>query len=183
LEYLTKYYWQEGQCDWKVPEDLSNVFFTQYSRYENWSPSKHANYAISKGMRTLPVRSVGTYTSHSQLSDDLQDLHAYLMFVKFGFGRATSDACIALREGWTNREETLSWIENYDGEFPTKHLQKYLDYFDMTEDEFSAVIASHANREMVNHTYKYLWGVDPAVAKWRRKDTRIGMLNPGKYDF
>jgi len=182
LEYLTKFYYQEGQLDWSMPDNLDDVYFTQYSRYENWSPSTHANYAIAKGMRTIPVRSIGTYTSHSQLSDDLQDLHAYLMFIKFGFGRATSDASIAIREGWTDRDgEAIRWVEEYDGEFPNALLPKYLEYFDMTKQEFADVIAKHANKEIMQHDGGNIWSLQPWLSIWRRKDTKLHMVNPGRY--
>ncbi len=80
-EYLMKYYWQDN-LDWDIP-DLSKVFFTQWSRFENWSPTEHWTFAKGKGMRDEPVRNVGTLWGNSQLSDKLQDLHMYLCFVKF----------------------------------------------------------------------------------------------------
>jgi len=185
FDYLMQFYYQEGQLDWTVPDEdgFDKMYFTQYSRYEDWSPSKHANVAIAKGMQSIPVRSVGTYTSHSQLSDDLQDLHAYLMFVKFGFGRATSDASIGIREGWTNRDEAIEWIENYDGEFPNKLLPAYLEYFDMDERQFTDVIDKHANKDIMSKTYKYIWSLQAAEAIGRRRDTKISMVNPGRYDY
>jgi len=186
LDYLMQFYYQCGQLDWTMPDEdgYDKMYFTQYSRYENWSPSKHANYAIAAGMRTIPVRNIGTFTSHSQISDDLQDLHAYLMFVKYGFGRATSDASIAIREGWTDRDsEAIQWVETYDGEFPNAFLPKYLEYFNMTEAEFSGVIAKHANRNLLERTHKYIWALQPWLSIWRRKDTKLAMINPSRYSY
>ena len=137
-EYLMKYYWQ-GSLDWEIPDDLSDIFFTQWSRFENWSPSKHGNFAVAKGMR-CGGRNIGTFTIESQLSDKLQDLHCYLMYLKFGFGRCTSDVSIAIREGWMDKVEGGELIDAYDGEFPMKYVDEYLDYFNMTSDEFFAVL-------------------------------------------
>jgi len=180
-EYLNKFYWQDGQNDWLLPKRIDHVFFTQFSRFENWSPSLHGNFAVAKGMHTEPVRSCGTFTQISQLSDKLQDLHAYMMYVKFGFGRATSDASIALREGWTTRDEALEWVEVYDGEFPNKYLDTYLEYFDMSEAEFASTIAQHANHDMVKRTYKHIWQIHPHIAKYRRKDSILEFTNPRRY--
>lgn len=132
-EYLMNYYYQ-GDLDWKMPE-LDGTFFTQWSRFENWSPSMHTKFAVAKGMRT-PKRSIGTFTNTSQLSDKLQDLHTYLMYIKFGFGRCTADVCIAIREGLLTREKGKILIDKYDGEYPWKYHKDYLDYFGMTDEEF-----------------------------------------------
>jgi N-acetyl sugar amidotransferase len=182
-DYLREIYYQGNQLDWDMPtgKDFQSLFFTQYSRFENWSPSDHAHFAIAKGMRTEPVRNIGTFTGHSQNSDKLQDLHVYLMFLKFGFGRATSDASIALREGWTNKDETLEWIETYDGEFPSKYLQDYLDYFDMSYDEFMAVLDSHANMDIMSNDVPGIWHLKFPICKQRRKGTLIELQSEKRY--
>ena len=153
-EYLMKYYWQDN-LDWDIP-DLSKVFFTQWSRFENWSPTEHWTFAKGKGMRDEPVRNVGTLWGNSQLSDKLQDLHMYLCFVKFGFGRCTADASIRIREGLLTREEAVKTVRHYDGEYPWDFHQDYLDYFGMDDREFWDIISKHADKKIVrwNPTYR-----------------------------
>ena len=189
LKYLMKYYYQDGKLDWQIPtrEQFKDVFFTQWSRFEDWQPYKHADFAVAKGMRTIPVRNVGTFSATAQLSDKLQDLHAYLMFVKFGFGRATSDAAIAIRDGWCDRIEALEWIEVYDGEFPNKYMDEYLEYFNMTYREFSDVIARHADKSILSQVIlpnaTHIWSLIEWVARWRRKDTPQEMVSKDRFSF
>jgi len=140
---------------WKLPskEDFenSNLFLTHWSHYENWDPYKH--YLTAKnhcGFSELPHRSIGTYTNFAQLDDDLQDLHAYLMYIKFGFGRAWSDACIDIRRGAMDKEQAIALVKAYDGEMPEKHVDKYLDYFEMTGDEFWNTIDSFRSPDLWN---------------------------------
>ena len=149
-DYLMMYYWQNS-LDWNVPseKDFTTRFFTQYSRFENWSPSRNGNFATCKGMRTEGVRNIGTFTMVSQLSDKLQDLHAFLMYLKFGFGRCSSDVSIAIREGWKGREEGQVLIDAYDGEVPYKYFKEYQDYFGMSEIEFLGTLASHVNNSIL----------------------------------
>jgi hypothetical protein len=188
-EYLMKFYWQE-KLDWDIPADgdFSKIFFTQFSRYENWSPSKHGNFAIGKGMRTIPVRSIGTFTSYCQLSDKLQDLHAHLMWLKFGFGRCTSDVCIAIRDGWIERDEGLELIENYDGEFPNIYLNDYLDYFRMIKQQFNFIILKHVNAEILERSSDsleaaHIWQLQSWVAKKRRQGTKLEFISPHRWDY
>ena len=203
-DYLMQFYWQD-HLDWAIPRDdeFEKIFFTQYSRFENWSPSVHSDFAIANGMRSKPVRSVGTYTSWSQISDYLQDLHAYLMFLKFGFGRCTADVAIAIREGWKSKSEGLELIEAYDGEFPNQLLDQYLEYFDMDYPTFCRILASHTNKELLepaesirddhaipqnwegaktNHGAAHIWYLQTWAAKHRRKDTKNELTSPERFD-
>jgi len=152
---VSKYY--EGQSDsekygpwWLVPtdEDLSSITSTWYSLYEDWDPDVHAREAKMKANLQMVVGgSIGTFTCASQLDDVLQDLHTYLQFVKFGFGRCTSDASIEIRRGRLSRDQGVKVVNELDGQFPLEYLPAYLSYFDMTEEEFWKVIESHVNKD------------------------------------
>ena len=43
----------------------------------------------------------GTFTNFAQTDQALYDLHTYLMYLKFGFGRATQDVGIEIKESNT----------------------------------------------------------------------------------
>jgi len=166
-EYLDQFSKEELKW-WIMPseEDLNKagLFLSHWSHYENWDPYKH--YLVAKkycGFQELPQRSVGTYTNFAQLDDDLQDLHAYLMYIKFGFGRCWSDACIDIRRGAMDRKQAISLIKAYDGEFPDKLLDKYLDYFKMNEQEFWDVVDSFRSPDIwrkVNGEWKLKFEIE-----------------------
>lgn len=145
-EYLNEFTKDEIKW-WLMPTqeelDKLELFPTHWSHYENWDPEVH--YKIARehcGLSEREEPSTGTFTTYSQLDDKLQDLHAYMMYIKFGFGRAWSDACLEIRAGRMTREEGLEMINKYDGLFPYEYLHDYLDYFEMTEDEFWDTIDS-----------------------------------------
>lgn len=119
-----------------------------WSKFEKWDDKLHADYAI-KNCGLMTQEQVGTFTNYAQLDDYLQDLHMYECFIKFGFGRATADANLALKAGRITREQGLEIIKAQDGLFPLEHLDKYLEYFGMTSQEFWAVIEKHANKDIL----------------------------------
>jgi len=166
-EYLDEFSIDELKW-WKMPSDeeleKTGLFLTHWSHYENWDPYKH--YLTAKkycGFQELSKRSIGTYTNFAQLDDELQDLHAYLMYIKFGFGRAWSDACIDIRRGAMDREQAIALVKAYDGEFPEELLPSYLDYFDMSEEEFWDTIDSFRSPdiwERKNGKWKLKFNID-----------------------
>ena len=55
-----------------------------------------------------------TFTNFAQNDQKLYPLHTYLMFLKFGFGRACQDACIEIRRGAMTRNQAIALVGLYD---------------------------------------------------------------------
>ena len=71
------------------------------------------------------------------------------MFLKYGFGRANQDACIEIRRGALSRDQGINLVKLYDGIFPEQFLDLYLDYYQMTKDDFMGVLDSWANKNIL----------------------------------
>jgi hypothetical protein len=61
-----------------------------------------------------------------------------MKYVKFGYGRATDHACKDIREGIMTREEGIEIIKQMD-HIKSKDLKRWLEYVDMTEEEFDNI--------------------------------------------
>jgi hypothetical protein len=70
------------------------------------------------------------------------------MYLKFGFGRATQDAGIEIRRGAMQREQAINLVKLYDGKYPDQFIELYLDYYQMTQQEFNAVIEKWVNKSL-----------------------------------
>lgn len=157
-DFLKSIYY-EGQSDlekygefWKLPKQtiLNKIFVTWFSLYEDWEPEEHAKLAVKKYGLEIPVGgNIGTFTNYSQIGDPGQDLHMYLCFLKYGFGRCCADVSIEIRRGRLDKKEGLKIINELDGTFPFEFLDLYLDYFEMTEDEFWEVLNKFANENIL----------------------------------
>ena len=77
--------------------------------------------------------SAGTFTNFAQNDQSLFALHTYLMYLKFGFGRATQDAGIEIRRKAMTRDQGLNLVKLYDNHFPIEFMDQYLDYFRMSK--------------------------------------------------
>lgn len=117
-----------------IKQNKIEIHFWSY--YKFWDPQENYYYAREHVNFTAnPERSEGTYSKYASLDDRLDGFHYYLMFIKFGIGRCTSDAAHEIRDNKITREEGIALIKRYDGEFPRKYLQDLMDYCDITEDE------------------------------------------------
>lgn len=123
--------------------DAMNTEIHFYGYYKKWIPQENYYYCSDNtGFQANPVRSEGTYSKYASLDDKLDGFHYYLSFIKFGLGRCTSDTAHEIRDGHITREEGEKLVAKFDGEFPAKYFETFLEYCDITEDYFWEVINS-----------------------------------------
>ena len=119
----------------------NEIYF--YGYYKKWIPQENYYYcAKNTGFTVNPVRTEGTYSKYASLDDKLDGFHYYLSYIKFGLGRATSDSAHEIRDGHITREEGVSLVKRFDGEFPKRYFKEFLEYCDITEDYFGEVVDS-----------------------------------------
>mgnify|MGYP006165257397 CR=1 FL=1 len=125
------------------------IDITHWSYFENWDP--YRNYLVAKkecGLTEAKDNNAGTFTNFSQNDQALYALHAYMMYIKLGFGRANQDASIEIRRGAMDREQAVNLVNLYDGHYPEEFIELYLEYYQMTLQEFTEVIDSWANEDL-----------------------------------
>ena len=88
-----------------------NFHITHWSYFEAWDP--YRNYLVAKEKCNLTEKNetnFGTFTNFAQTDQALYDIHTYIMYLKFGFGRATQDAGIEIRRGAMTRDQALNLV-------------------------------------------------------------------------
>ena len=124
-----------------IRSNNTEIHFFGY--YKFWDPQECYYYARENtGFTPNTERSEGTYSKYASLDDQIDGFHYYLAYIKFGIGRTTSDTAHEIRDGKIEREEGVALVNRYDGEFPMKYFQTFLDYCDISEEEFNEVIDS-----------------------------------------
>lgn len=124
-----------------IVKNKTSIHFFGY--YKFWDPQENFYYCQENtGFNPNTERSEGTYSKYASLDDQIDGFHYYLAYIKFGIGRTTSDAAHEIRDGKITREEGIALIKKFDGEFPQKHYQTFLDYCHITDEEVHAVVDS-----------------------------------------
>jgi N-acetyl sugar amidotransferase len=143
----------EDLAFFKFPTDEemteNGIFFTHWSYFENWD--SYRNYIVAKehcGLIENEDSHENTFNNFSQNDQALYSLHTYMMYLKYGFGRATQDAGIEIRRGSMTRDQAINLVKMYDNAYPHDLLPVYLDYYKMTKEEFDAVLDKYANKDL-----------------------------------
>ena len=127
------------------------------SYYRNWVPQENYYYAIQNtDFQGYVERTQGSYSKYSSFDDKIDPFHYFMMLIKFGMGRATADAAQEIRSKKITREEGVSLVRRYDTEFPSRYFDEFLDYVDLTEEQFWDVVDKFRS--------PHLWG--NSIGKW-----------------
>lgn len=151
-KYLNKF--SEKELYWytfPTKEELIslNPEISHWSYFEDFDNYKH--YLVAKeqlGLLERTEKNTSSYEAFSASDTYIIWLYYYLMYLKFGFGRTTHIAGTDIRRGIITREKAINLVKKYDGIFPEQYLSNYLEYFEMTKDEFDAILDKWANKDL-----------------------------------
>jgi len=119
-------------------------YFFKWSMLENYEFIKKNLPKFKKSQK----RTDGTFTDFDSLDDKIDNLYYYMQFIKFGFGRATRDACRMIQNNQMNREEAIELARKYDNEFPQTNFEEVLNYLDINRNQFDEIVNKHRNHEI-----------------------------------
>ena len=141
-----------------IPPSLTQQFFGYYKK---WDPQENYYYASDNlGFQANDERSEGTYSRYASLDDKFDGFHYFLSFIKFGIGRATSDSAHEIRDEKITRDEGVELVRQFDGEFPSKFFEEFLEYIQASPEMFTSVIDSWRS--------EHIWERDTSGWKLRK---------------
>ncbi|MEX0926730.1 MAG: N-acetyl sugar amidotransferase [Dehalococcoidia bacterium] len=116
--------------------------------YFKWNVPENFDLIESIGWRRRRGRIEISYTDYEKLDCLSMNLHDYLKYVKYGYGRATDAACMDIRNGVISREEGVRLVEKYDSIYPKGAVEEFCEHFRMDRAEFDALSDGFTNKAL-----------------------------------
>ena len=91
---------------------------------------------------------IGGITSYTALDDDFVFVNQMLKYIKFGFGKATQEVGVAIREGLMCRTEGLEMVKLYDGKCHEKYIKQLANYLEMSVEEFWEIAEKYRDKDI-----------------------------------
>lgn len=137
------------------------------SNYVYWNAKEHAQLVIDKyDFKPYAQKREKTFLLYGKIEDHANDVHDYLKYLKFGYGRATDDASMEIRHGRMTRQEGIRLVEQYDAVKPST-LQQYLNFLDVTEEEFYSWITPMRDTDIWTQDSNGQWIASDSVINHR----------------
>jgi len=137
--------------------------------YLKWHPQSAYYFAVENGgFEAAPERTPGTYSKYNSLDDKIDDFHYYTTFIKFGIGRATYDAAQEIRSGDITREEGVSLVRKFDGEYPARFEREIFDYLSLNSKDMNISASALPQLEMNREYFDSLADEFRSPHLWRK---------------
>lgn len=147
--------------------------FRYLGYYLKWHPQSCYYYSVEHcDFEAAPERTVGTYSKYNSLDDKMDDLHYYTTFIKFGIGRATYDAAQEIRSKDITREEGVSLVKKFDGEFPKRFLKDIFQYLTIDQRDFNKAYKMFEQPHFDKNYFELLCNSFRSPHIWYNKDNK-----------
>ena len=107
----------------------------------------------------------GAWLAGENLDNAQTGIHDRMMYLKFGYGRATAQLSMELRRGRISRETALDYVKRYDGAFPgiyvDIHLREVLEAVGLSEDQYFEIERRFANLALFDIDSRKLPNITP----------------------
>jgi len=116
-----------------------------------------------------------TFNLFAKVEDHANDVHDYLKYLKFGYGRATDDASMEIRHGRMTREEGIEMVRRYDAREPVS-LPYYCEFLGISVDDFYGLVEPMRDPsiwEKLNGSWRIKDGVDQHRITQREQAARV----------
>lgn len=117
-----------------------NIRGIYLSNYFKWDGKKQSEIVIKNmNFKTLTYKRDRTPNLYAKIEDHANDVHDYLKYLKFGYGRGTDDCSLEIRHNRLSRSEGEKLANNYDRTIP-RSLNFYLEFLKIKKNEFYSMI-------------------------------------------
>ncbi len=134
-------------------EDMANckmriVYLGYY--IEDFGKRKNAEFSIAHGLKVRqdPPEDIGDITGHEALDDDFVVVSQMLKYIKLGFGKVVDQVSEEVRLGSMTRDEAIELARLYDGKCAPRYIEKFCQYFRISQTEFDAIIQQYRNKDI-----------------------------------
>jgi len=159
---LALYYYPEDDAIERV--GVTGLFLGYYLK---WDLRKVLENAQQSGFSRSDRRVETTYENFENLDCYSNHVHDYLKYVKYGFGRASDNACLDVRLGYITRDQAVRLVNKYDGIPPMKAIGEFLAYTGFSRDEFDRICDSFTNKKIFvrDGSGKFIRDIDGSLVR------------------
>ncbi|MFQ5596592.1 MAG: N-acetyl sugar amidotransferase [Nitrospiria bacterium] len=123
--------------------DAAGVKSLPLGNFIPWDVQKQVEInKVKLGWEEDEIESALPGPTYEKIECMFQGMRDYIKYLKRGFSRITHLTTLDIKHGRMMRDEALALIEKYEPRKP-RSLEVFLEYLDMTEETFNAIVLKH----------------------------------------
>ncbi len=143
------------------------------SNFIDWDAKKQTEIIMREwGFSGISFKRERTFNLHSKIEDHAQEVHDYLKFLKFGYGRSTDDTTTEIRRGRLSRAEGVELVKEYDPVTPS-YLKYYCDFLGITVKKFYDLVEPMRDENIWNKDDEGNWALLDGIYMHKDGDLEV----------
>ena len=142
----------EDMCPLQFPDneklDSAKVMGVFYGSFFKWDVGHHLPIVEKIGWQRLPAAPEGSWVDYENCDMRFIDIRERIKYLKYGYGRATDQINIELRNGRITREEGLAIVKEIDGRVSRENEDAFCDYLGISREEYLKIVDGFINRNI-----------------------------------
>ncbi len=126
----------------------AGVLGTFYGYFYKWDASVHTELVRKLGWKSLPEAPKGSWVDYENCDMRYIDIRERVKYLKYGYGRATDQLNIEIRNGRLERGEALEIAKRLDGEVDENNVVALCEYLGIDREEYDEVMDSFVNQDL-----------------------------------
>ncbi len=132
---------------------VRGIYLNNFLRWD----SKAQHEQMIKDYKYESISQTKTFDTYNDVDCyNYSDVHDYIKFIKYGYGKVTDHASREIRLRRMTREEGVEWIKKYV-KLPSKNLMLFIDWLGITENGFHYIIDQHRNKKLWKRNDNWEW--------------------------
>ena len=119
-----------------------------YGYFFHWDAAKHIRTARKYGWSSLPKPPDGSWVDYENCDMKFIDIREHLKFMKYGYGRATDQLNIEIRNERITRAEAMRIAREIDGKYSKNNVIEFCDYIEISLARFWEIRDSFVNQDL-----------------------------------
>jgi N-acetyl sugar amidotransferase len=119
-----------------------------YGAYYRWDVGIHLPIVQGLGWKALENPPTGSWVTYENCDMQYIDIRERIKYLKYGYGRATDQLNIEIRNGRISRQLALEIAKEIDGQVSAENEKHFCNYLGLTEDEYLRIVDSFVNRNI-----------------------------------
>lgn len=153
-------------ADYMLPDDEAMKGVTAYfmGQFIPWDSRRNAEVARKAGMEAV-MPSLSNWWPFENLDNAQTGIHDWFCYLKYGYGRASAQLSVDIRNGLSNREEAEKIAADKDSRFPVYycgiHYEEVLSHIGVSRPDFLDACNRFLNRKLFDRevTTSHLFGM------------------------
>ncbi len=134
------------------PDNLSqNIVGIDLGHFFKWNFYDNIEIIKTYGWEEGGVNVEGTFKNIEDLDCGFMPYHQYFKYIKYGYGRSTDHASYQIRNSMLGKEKAKELIIDFDTKKPKKYFKEFIDFLDITEDQFYKKVDQFANKKLFKY--------------------------------